>query len=119
MKRITPITLIAATLAAPCASMAGAFSHLFPLHESRKLVDANRVDRVSTNADWIRMECPAATSPESANFAPALTSGETPTSAEDFAFPAPEPVAVIASSRVIASRPTGDSRFPGRRDLPS
>lgn len=119
IKRTTVSPLITAILAVPGTMVGGASARLPPALESKKLVHVNRVDRVSTNADRMRMEWPPATSPEAASLAPALTPGDTPTAPDDFAPPAPEPAVVIAFSRVVVSRPAGDSRFPGRRGLPS
>ena len=119
MKLTTANYWIAASLVVPGTMVAGASAHLPPLPESRKLVHVNRVDRVSTNADWIEMEWPAATPSKAPSLATELTAVDARTSSEDFAPPAPEPTAVIASSRAVVSRPAGDSRFPGRRGLRS
>jgi hypothetical protein len=117
MRLPTYCTLIAAALAVPGPMTAAGYAHLWPLHESKKLVRANRVDRVSVNADLIWFDWLTGLFSAPASLAPALTSGDTRTSPRTFSLPAPEPVAVIASCRVVVNRPAADLRFPGRRGL--
>ena len=108
MKRMTPITLIATTIAMPCAAMAGAFATLPALYESRKFVHVNRVDRVSTKADLTWIEWPTGVFFSAASIAPALTPIDGPAPANDFSPTESEPAAIAFSSRVEPRRPKFD-----------
>jgi hypothetical protein len=117
MKLATYYTLIAATAAVPGPLIAAGSVDLSPLQESRKLVRVNRVDRVSTNADWIRIEWPTGTLSTSATLAPALRPIDAPTN--DVSSPESEPAAVASSTRVELRPPTLDVRSVGKRNRPS
>ena len=105
MKLATTITSIAATFALPGPSIAAETAHFSPWPESRKLVHVNRVDRVSTNADWIRIEWPTESLSAPAILAPALTPIDVPAPAEDFIPSASEPAAIASSTRVNLAGP--------------
>ena len=116
MKRTTVNVLLTTILAVP-STMIGAVPLDLPLlHEFRKLVNVNRVDRVSTNADWIRIEGSMRDLPAPATLAPALTPIDVPAPANDFSPPASEPAAIASSSRVELRRPTLDPRSVGKRN---
>ena len=119
MKRMTPITLIATTIAMPCAAMAGAFVTLPALYESRKFVHVNRVDRVSTKADLTWIEWPTGVFFSAASIAPALTPIDGPAPANDFSPAESEPAAIAVSSRVEPRRPKFDPRSVGKHNRPS
>ena len=119
MKRTTASPLMAAILAAP-GTMSGAVSlGLPPLPDSRKLIQVNRVDRVSTNADWIRIEWPTGSLSAPATLTAALAPIDAPAPANDFSPPASEPAAIASSSRVGLHQPTLDPRSIGKRNRPS
>ena len=117
MKLATYCTLIAATVVVPGPLIAAGSVHLSPLQESRKLVRVNRVDRASTNADWIRIEWPTGTLSTSATLGPAPRPIDRPTN--DFYTPESEPAAVASSTRVELHPPTLDARLVGKRNRPS
>ena len=119
MKLATTITSIAATFALPGPSMAAETIHFSPWPESRKLVHVNRVDRISTNADWIRIEWPTENLSTPAMLAPTLTPIDASAPADDFSPPASEPAAIAASTRVEPRRPTLDPRSLVKRNRPS
>ena len=119
MKLATTITSIAATLAFPEPIIAAGTAHLSPWPESRKLVHVNRVDRVSTNADWIRIEWPTESLSTPAILAAALTPIDAPAPADDFSPSASEPAAIATSTRVEPRRPTLDPRSLVKRNRPS
>jgi len=89
------------------------------LHEFRKLVNVNRVDRVSTNADWIRIEWPKGIISTPTTLAPALKPIDVPAPANDFSPPALAPAAIASSSRVELRRPMLDPQTVGKRNRPS
>jgi hypothetical protein len=119
MKLATTITSIAATFALPGPSIAAETIHFSPWPESRKLVHVNRVDRVSTNADWIRIEWPTESLSTPAILAAALTPIDAPAPAGDFSPSASEPAALAISTRVEPRRPTLDPRSIAKRNRPS
>ena len=116
MKRTTVSSLMAAILAVPGTMSGAVFLDLPPLHDFRKLVNINRVDRVSTNADWIRIEWSMRDLPAPATLAPALTPIDVAAPANDFSPPASEPAAFASSSRVDLRRPALDPRTIGKRN---
>jgi len=119
MKRTTVNVLLTTILAVP-STMIGAVPLDLPLlHEFRKLVNVNRVDRVSTNADWIRIEWPMRDLPAPATLASALTPIDVPAPANDFSPTESEPAAIAFSSRVEPRRPKFDPRSVGKHNRPS
>ena len=116
MKRTTVNVLLTTILAVPSTMIGSVPLDLPPLHEFRKLVNVNRVDRVSTNADWIRSEWSMRDLPAPATLAPALTPTDVPAPANDFSPPASEPAAIASSSRVELRRPTLDPRSVGKHN---
>ena len=119
MKRNTTITIIAVTLALPGPMIAAGTANLSPWPEFRKLVQANRVDRVSTNAEWIRVEWQADTFSAPATLAPAFTPINASPPDNDFSPPASEPAAIATSTRVEPRRPTVDPGSIAKRNRPS
>ena len=119
MKRTTVNVLLTTILAVPSTMIGAVPLDLPPLHEFRKLVNVNRVDRVSTNADWIRIEWSLRDLPTPATLAPALTPIDVPAPANDFSPPALAPAAIASSSRVDLRRPMLDPQTVGKRNRPS
>ena len=119
MKLAITITSIAATFALPGPSIAAETTHFSPWPESRKLVHVNRVDRVSTNADWIRIEWPTESLSTPVIHAAALRPIDAPAPADDYSPSASEPAAIATSTRVEPRRPTLDPRSIAKRNRPS
>jgi hypothetical protein len=118
MKRTTASPLMAAILAVPGTMIWAVPFDLPPLYDFRKLVNVNRVDRVSTNADWIRIEWSMRDLPAPATLAPALTPIDVPAPANDFSPPASEPATMASSSRIKLRRLTFDPRSVAKRNRP-
>jgi len=118
MKRTIPSAVMAIILAGPGTMSGTVVLDLPRWPESRRLLQVNRVDRVSTNADWIRIEGPARNLPVPARVAPALTPIDAPAPANDVGLPASEPSAIASASRVEVRRPTLDPRSVGKRNRP-
>jgi hypothetical protein len=118
MKLTTVLTLIGATVAIPGSVIAGGAVHLSPWPESRKLIQINRVDRVSTNASWVRLEWTRGTLSPPASLAPGVTPVEGPATAEDLYLPASKPAAIASSSRVGPRRPEPDPGSVGKHNRP-
>jgi hypothetical protein len=113
------ITLIAVTLAMPCAGMADVFASVPTLYESKKLVRVNRVDRVSAKGELTWIEWPTGVFSSAGSIAPAFKPIDVPAPATGFSPTESEPAAIAFSSRVEPRRPKFDPRSFGKHNRPS